>query len=271
MANIIAVAAHTRSGDSVLAHRDAHLLRSESAGPVVFARVQMEALDELTPEAVERHAAKGSLYEPRASLLCVEQTHNFAGGTVLPLDTLRALGGAGLPIHMDGARLLNAVVASGVPAHEYCAQVDSVWLCFTKGLGAPIGAVLAGDEAFIARARAIKHMVGGARRQAGIAAAACSYALDHHVERLATDHANARRLARGLRELGIDARDPETNMVYFKAPWEGFAAALERRGVRIGPVGDRLRAVTHLDVSATDIDTALAEIKRAGTRERSAG
>jgi threonine aldolase len=260
MANIVAVAAHTRSGDAVLAHRDAHILRSESAGPVVFARVQTEALDELTPETVERHAASGSLYEPRTTLLCVEQTHNFAGGAVLALDTLRALAEVGLPIHMDGARLLNAVVASGVPAHAYCAHVDSVWLCFTKGLGAPIGAVLAGDEAFIARARRIKHMVGGALRQAGIAAAGCLYALDHHVERLADDHANARRLAAGLTALGIETPEPETNMVYFKAPWEGFAAALERRGVRIGPVGDRLRAVTHLDVSAADIDTALAAI-----------
>jgi threonine aldolase len=260
MCNIIAVAVHTRTGESVLAHRDAHLLRSESAGPAVFARVQMEAVDELTPEAVERLAAKGSLYEPRASLLCVEQTHNFAGGTVLALDELRALAEVGLPIHMDGARLLNAVVASGVSAAEFCAHVDSVWICFTKGLGAPIGAVLAGDAAFIERARALKHMLGGALRQAGIAAAGCLYALEHHVERLAEDHANARRLARGLRQLGIDTPEPETNMVYFKAPWEGFAAALERRGVRIGPVGDRLRAVTHLDVTAADIDAALAAI-----------
>ncbi|WP_064750294.1 threonine aldolase family protein [Solirubrobacter soli] len=260
MANIIAVAAHTRSGDAVLAHRAAHLLRSESAGPVVFARVQMEPLDELTPEAVERHAAKGSLYEPRASLLCVEQTHNFAGGTVLPLDTLRALSQVGLPIHMDGARLLNAVVASGVPAHAYCAHVDSVWLCFTKGLGAPIGAVLAGDEAFIARARELKHMLGGALRQAGIAAAGCIHALDHHVIHLAIDHDNARRLARGLNALGIETPEPETNMVYFTPPSPDFLAALERHGVRIGAVGDRLRAVTHLDVSAADIDTVLDAI-----------
>jgi len=103
-------------------------------------------------------------------------------------------------------------------------------------------------------------MVGGALRQAGIAAAGCLYALDHHVERLEDDHANARRLARGLGDLGFDTPEPETNMVYFRAPWEGFAAALERRGVRIGPVGDRLRAVTHLDVSAADIDTALEAI-----------
>ena len=271
MANNIAVAVHTRSGEAVLAHRDAHLVRSESAGPVVLARVLIDALDgpdgHFTAQDVMRRASRGTLYEPRTALLCVEQTHNFAGGTIWPLHELRAVTdaarNAGLAIHMDGARLLNAVVAGGTPASDYCALVDSVWLCFTKGLGAPIGAVLAGDADFIERARALKHMVGGALRQAGIAAAACLYALDHHVERLADDHANARRLAQGLVELGLDVHtpDPQTNMVFFRADHGDFLGALERRGVRIGPVGDRLRAVTHLDVDATDIEGAVAAIE----------
>jgi threonine aldolase len=168
-----------------------------------------------------------------------------------------------MAVHMDGARLLNAVVASEVGATDYCALVDSVWLCFTKGLGAPIGAVLAGDAAFIERARALKHMVGGALRQAGIAAAGCLHALDHHVERLADDHTNARRLASGLVDLGLDVHtpEPETNMVFFTARHGDFLGALERRGVRIGPVGDRLRAVTHLDVDADGIDRALAAVE----------
>jgi threonine aldolase len=268
MANTIAIAVHTRSGDAVLAHRSAHLLRSETAGPVVLARVQMEPLDQLTADAVERHLAKGSLYEPPTTLLCVEQTHNFAGGTIMPLEQLRELAAVGLPIHMDGARLLNAVVATGTPAHAYCAHVSSVWLCFTKGLGAPIGAVLAGDADFIERARRVKHMVGGALRQAGIAAAACLHALDHHVDRLAEDHANAQRLAHGLNALGIETNEPQTNMVYFDPPHPGFVAALERRGVRIGPVGDRLRAVTHLDVSAADIETALSSAAECAHGER---
>jgi threonine aldolase len=270
MANTIAVAVHARSGEAVLAHRDAHLIRSESAGPVVLARVLIDALDgedgHFAPEDATRRAARGTLYEPRTARLGVEQTHNFAGGTVWPLDELRAVTDAardaGLAIHMDGARLLNAVVATGTAAHQHCALVDSVWLCFTKGLGAPIGAVLAGDADFIERARALKHMVGGALRQAGIAAAACLYALDHHVERLADDHANARRLAKGLVELGLDVHtpDPQTNLVFFSAGHGDFLGALERRGVRIGPVGRRLRAVTHLDVDADDIDRALAAI-----------
>jgi threonine aldolase len=271
MANNIAVAVHTRTGEAVLAHRDAHLIRSESAGPVVLARVMMDALDgpdgRFSAEQVERFAARGTLYEPRSSLLCVEQTHNFAGGTIWPLEELRAVAdaahNAGMAVHMDGARLLNAVVASGVPAHQYCAPVDSVWLCFTKGLGAPIGAVLAGDAAFIERARAIKHMVGGALRQAGIAAAGCLYALDHHVERLADDHANAHRLARGL--VGLDSvhvhtPDPQTNMVFFDVEHGDFLGELHKRGVHIGPVGDRLRAVTHLHIDASAIDNALTEI-----------
>jgi threonine aldolase len=179
---------------------------------------------------------------------------------------------------MDGARLLNAVVASGTSARDYCVHVDSVWICFTKGLGAPIGAVLAGDEAFIARARRLKHVAGGALRQAGIAAAACLYALDNHVERLAADHHNARRLAAGLAEIeGIDLSTPrpETNMVFFsvrRAGWDHrrFLAALESAGVRLGSVRDRLRAVTHLDVNTHDIDravSAIADVLDAGPAE----
>ena len=276
MANNVAIAAHTRSGDAVLAHRDAHIIRSESAGAVVLARVMMGALDgpdgHFSPEAVRALAARGTLYEPRSSLLCVEQTHNFAGGTIWPLDGLAAVAAvahdAGMAVHMDGARLLNAVVASATSARDYCAHVDSVWICFTKGLGAPIGAVLAGDEAFSARARQLKHVAGGALRQAGIAAAACLYALDHHVDRLAADHDNARRLAGGLAEIdGIELSTPhpETNMVFFSVRRPGWAhdrflAALESAGVRLGPVGERLRAVTHLDVSAQDIDRAVSAI-----------
>jgi threonine aldolase len=287
MANNVAIAAHTRSGDSVLAHRDAHLIRSESAGAVVLARVMMDGLDgpdgHFSPEAVRALAARGTLYEPRAKLLCVEQTHNFAGGTVWSLDDLAAVAAVahdvGMAVHMDGARLLNAVVASGTSARDFCAHVDSVWICFTKGLGAPIGAVLAGDEAFIARARQLKHVAGGALRQAGIAAAACLYALDHHVDRLAADHDNARRLAAGLAEidgLELSTPRPETNMVFFSVRRPGwhhdrFIAALGSAGVRLGPVGQRLRAVTHLDVTATDIDRALSTIRHifdAGPRRK---
>ncbi len=171
-------------------------------------------------------------------------------------------------MHMDGARLLNASVATGVAPAEFASTADSVWLDFTKGLGAPIGAVLAGSTAFIAEARRYKHIFGGAMRQAGIAAAGCLHALDHHVERLADDHANAERLANGLVQIdGITVRTPrpETNMVFFSprdTGWsnDAFLQAPETRGVRMGQARGEIRAVTHLDVSTSDIDIAIEAI-----------
>jgi threonine aldolase len=171
---------------------------------------------------------------------------------------------------MDGARLLNAVVASGVPAADYAAPFDSVWIDFSKGLGAPVGAVLAGSRDFIHEAWRIKQQIGGAMRQAGIIAAACLYALDHHVERLADDHANARHLAEGLAEIPGIELDPatvETNIVWFDVRGSRSAielgAALKEQGVLIGAFGPtRMRAVTHLDVDRADIDDALEALRR---------
>lgn len=276
MCNHVAIAAHTRPGDAILAERGSHVLRSESAGAVALAHVQTEAIDgsdgRFPARAVRERAAKGSLYEPPTTLLCLEQTHNFAGGTVWPVgdvaEVCLAAHDCGMRVHMDGARLLNAVIATGVPAQAFVEHVDSVWICFTKGLGAPLGAVLAGPSAFIERARRLKHIAGGGLRQAGIVAAGCLYALDHHVERLAEDHANAQRLAEKLaehQELAVLTPRPDTNMVFFKvaAPqWthETFLRCLAERGVLIGPVGDRLRAVTHLDIHRADVDRALAVV-----------
>ena len=170
----------------------------------------------------------------------------------------------GLRLHMDGARLMNAVVASGIPTTEWTAGFDTAWIDFSRGLGAPMGAVLAGSRELIDEAWRYKQMLGGALRQAGIVAAGALYALDHNVERLADDHANARRLAAGLAEIeGLAVDDVETNMVFFAvddAP--GFVAALERAGVRMGATGPRrVRAVTHLDVSAADIDRAIDVVR----------
>jgi threonine aldolase len=168
----------------------------------------------------------------------------------------------GLRLHLDGARLMNAVVASGVAADEWARGFDTAWIDFTKGLGAPVGAVLAGSAELIEEAWRYKQMWGGAMRQAGIVAAGALYALDHHVDRLAEDHANARTLAEGLAELPgveLDASTVETNIVVFSVPdAPAFAAALEREGVIVGPLdAHTVRAVTHLDVSAEDIATAL--------------
>jgi threonine aldolase len=205
-------------------------------------------------------------YSPRSRLVSVEQTTNMAGGRVWPLDQLRDVVSvareAGLRLHMDGARLMNAVVASGVPAAEMTAGFDTAWLDFTKGLGAPLGACLAGSAELIDEAWRYKQMLGGALRQAGIVAAGALYALDHHVERLAEDHANAQALARGLAALPgitLDPDDVETNIVIFGVDdAAGVCARLEAAGVRMGAVGPRsVRAVTHLDVDADAVQRAL--------------
>jgi threonine aldolase len=167
----------------------------------------------------------------------------------------------GLRTHMDGARLMNAVVASGTSAAEFAGGFDTAWLDFTKGLGAPVGAVLAGSRELIAEAWRWKQQMGGAFRQSGIVAAGCLYALDHHVERLAEDHENARILADGLAELGLEVIPPETNIVIFSAP-EGFVERMARKAVELSGTPDgRVRAVTHLDVGRDGIESALLAAK----------
>lgn len=280
MCNFVAIKVHTQPADAVIADWMAHVLRAESAGVAFSSGVQTEPIvtsrgiftvDEFRA-ALDRLRTTPMPYAPRASLVCVEQTHNFGGGAVWSLEELRAVSrfakSEQLATHMDGARLMNAVVATGVCAAQFASTTDSVWLDFTKGLGAPIGAVLAGSRDFMAQARRYKHVFAGAMRQAGIAAAGCLYALDHHVERLAEDHLNARRLADGLAQVeGVRVRtaEPETNMVFFDCTGTGrsnasFIEELQTRGVRMGEVRGEIRAVTHLDVTRDDIDTALAAI-----------
>jgi threonine aldolase len=213
-----------------------------------------------------------SRYSPPTRLVSVENTSNLGGGRVWPLaaveDVRRAARELGLAVHMDGARLLNAVVASGTPARAYAALVDSVWIDFSKGLGAPVGACLAGSRAFIEEAWRYKQALGGAMRQAGIIAAGGVYALRHHVDRLAEDHDNARAFARGiagLRGIALDPDQVETNIVIFDVAGTGLTAqALADRllagpaRVRLSVMGDtRLRAVTHLDVSRKQVDAAV--------------
>jgi threonine aldolase len=222
-----------------------------------------------TPEALDaaiRAHPAGDRYAPRPRLVCVEQPTNMGGGRVWPLAQIEAVLDVarehGLRAHLDGARLMNAAVASGVDAAAWARGFDSAWLDLTKGLGAPVGACLAGSRELIAEAWRWKQMLGGAMRQSGIVAAAGLHALDHHVDRLADDHARARRLAEGLAALpgvAIDATTVETNIVIFGVPdAPAFCAALEREGVGMLPVGpDRVRAVTHLDVDDAGIDRAL--------------
>ena len=274
MCNGISFRLHIRpGGDEVYLHRTAHPIIAEAGGPAAHSGAMVCALageggqfDADTLRAALRR--EGDRYLPRSRLVSVEQTSNMGGGRVWPLEKVRSVLGVarerGLCAHLDGARLVNAVVASGVPAAEWTAGFDTSWVDFSKGLGAPAGACLAGSSGTIAEAWRYKQQWGGALRQAGILAAAGLYALDHHVERLAEDHARARRLAEGLAELpGVTGLDPalvDTNIVIFAvddpAAW---SAALLERGVRVSAAaGGRLRAITHLDVDDPGIETALA-------------
>lgn len=275
MCNLIAVKSHTQPGDLVIADKRCHIMRAESGGAGLASGVLMELLDGdrgiFSADQVENAIPKArSVYHPHPTLLCVENTHNYGGGSVWPIERLREVAGVarrmGLAIHMDGARLFNAVVASGVSAKDYAAVADSVWIDLSKGLGCPVGAVLAGSQAFIDRARRYKHLFGGAMRQAGIIAAAGVYALEHHIDRLKDDHAHARRLAEGLSGLpGVRLLYPvQTNILYFQV--EGFsppdfARAAHDRGVRFSAVGGAVRAVTHLDVSTHEVDRAVAILR----------
>jgi threonine aldolase len=273
MCNEIALRVHARPGEEVIAHHTAHPINFETGGPGALAGVNVRAIDgprgQFDAAAVEAAVRYPSRYSPRTRLVWVEQTSNLGGGSVWPLDHIEAVTVVarrhGLATHLDGARLMNAVVASGISARDYAAPFDSAWIDFTKGLGAPVGAALAGSRAFIDEAWRCKQQMGGAMRQAGIIAAGGVYALRHHVKRLADDHANARRLAEGLAALPGVRLDPatvETNLVFFDLVGELTAsAAVDRllaRGVRMGASGPRLiRAVTHLDIDAAGIDRAL--------------
>ncbi|HWK28383.1 MAG TPA: threonine aldolase family protein [Solirubrobacter sp.] len=277
MCNEIAFRLHIRpGGDEAILHRTAHPIIAEAGGPAAFAGAMMHPLD--TPAGMfTGDDVRGALrfpdrYSPRSRLVSVEQTTNMAGGHVWPLAQVRGVVEVarehGLRLHMDGARLMNAVVASGVPAAEFTAGFDTAWLDFTKGLGAPLGACLAGSAELIDEAWRYKQMLGGALRQAGIVAAGALYALEHHVDRLAVDHEHAFALAEGLAAIdgvALDPGDVETNIVIFEVDDpDGLCAAIERDGVRMGVVGPRrVRAVTHLDVDRTGVDRAIEAVARA--------
>ncbi len=280
MCNEIAYRVWARPGDEIILDRTAHALHFETGGPAALSGLMMRPLAgrrgvfdaEMVTAAVR---ARNDRHAPRSALVSIEQTSNLGGGRIWPLEGIQAVAAAarehGLPVHMDGARLLNAVVASNRAAAEFAAPCDSVWIDLSKGLGCPVGAVLAGGEDFIEEAFRCKHQFGGAMRQAGIIAAAGVYALEHNVERLSEDHANAKRLAEGLADIAgisILPEEVETNMVYFavdpalmSAP-ELAERLLSAHGVRVGSMDEKsLRAVTHLDVTASGIATAIQAVE----------
>jgi threonine aldolase len=273
MCNQIALLVHCRPGDEVIAADVAHIFSSEAGGGSALAGAQSWPLPAqrgiFTAAAVAAAVRTPDRHSPRSRLVAVEQTVNRGGGAVWPTEAIADVGRVahdhGLALHMDGARILNAVIASGVAARRMAAPCDSVWLDLSKGLGCPVGGVLAGSKAFIEAAWRWKHRLGGALRQSGMLAAAGLYALDHNVERLAEDHDNARLLAEmlgNIRAVRIMNPEVETNIVFIDASESGrtpgdIIAGLRRSNVRMGAsYGGMIRAVTHLDVSRRDMETA---------------
>jgi threonine aldolase len=278
MGNQLAIRSQVRHGEEVVLERECHIFNYEAGAAAALSGAQMNPLTgargALEPAQVLAAVRGPDYHNPPSALLCLENTHNRAGGAVVPLDRLTATARAaterGLRVHLDGARLWNASVATGVALADWAAPFDTVMMCFSKGLGAPVGSILAGDREVIARARRQRKMLGGGIRQGGVLAAACLYALDHHVDRLADDHRRARRLAELAQGApGIDA-DParvDTNIVLFDltdpgTTSEAAARRLAERGLRIVPFGPRtLRAVTHLDVDDDGIERAGALLR----------
>jgi threonine aldolase len=284
MANQIALRLHTEPGDELIGEENSHVFISELGGPAVHSGVVTRGLPgvggRFSAEQVRAAYRFPAIHSPRSRVVWIENTHNQSGGRIWPLDEIGDVHAVALELdlrfHLDGARLLNASVALGIEPAEIAGRFDSVTLCLSKGLGCPLGAILAGRSEVMGNARRFKHLFGGAMRQAGIVAAAGVYALDNHVDRLAEDHARAKRLARGLAEAGL-AVDPdrvETNFVQIDVapltPQEAIARAAEH-GVGISATVHPtvLRAVTHLDVTDEHIDHALEAIPRAlGARVR---
>jgi threonine aldolase len=275
MANHIALAILGERGTELIVEETAHIMVAELGGAAAHSGLQTRGLaghkGRLSPEQIEATARKHDTFHiPRASILALENTHNSAGGTVWPLEEIEAAVECarrlGIAVHLDGARLANASVASGIAAARIGGLADTVTLCLSKGLGCPLGAVIAGNTELMGRARIEKHRFGGAMRQAGIVAAAGLYALEHNVDRLADDHARARRLAEGWAERGVptDPEAVETNFVQVDAGALGLTTAeassrLAQAGVGLSSTVNPgvLRAVTHLDIDDDDIDQAV--------------
>jgi threonine aldolase len=278
MCNQIAILVHCRPGDDIIADKTAHIINSEGGGPAVFAGTMIRPLDGVRgvfqPEQAEAAVRKVRRHAPKSRMIAIEQTANSGGGTVWPLETVRGVGEVakrhGLALHMDGARLMNAVVASGVSARDFAEPFDSLWVDLSKGLGCPVGAVLAGSADFVEQAWQWKQRMGGAMRQSGVIAAAGIYALENNVERLAEDHANARYFAQcvaNLPGIRVESEGIDSNMVFFDVRDTGLTAAevherLLQHGVRIGENDHyRMRVVTHLDVSRDQIAEAAEALR----------
>ncbi|MCE7974071.1 MAG: aminotransferase class I/II-fold pyridoxal phosphate-dependent enzyme [Leptolyngbya sp. PLA1] len=285
MANQVAIRAHTEHGDEIICHEDSHIVQYETGAPAALSGCMVRLLrgprGQFTAADVAAAIRPQGIHGPASKLVVVENTQNRGGGSVWPLDRCREIAALaherGLRAHLDGARLWNASVASGVPMSTFAAEFDSVSCCFSKGLGAPVGSALAGSAEFIARVRRFRKMFGGGMRQSGVLAAAAIYAMDNHISRLAQDHENAKLLAKGIASIPGLALEPEqaaggveTNIVYFdlapSLPFDGAAlvARLKSRGVLVlATAPRRIRALTHLDVTRSQVEEAIAGVRAA--------
>ena len=267
MANHIGLRMHAAPGEEVICDADAHIVAHEDAGLAWHAGVQTRTtLTErglFTPEQLERLIRPSAPHTVGTKAIELENTHNRGGGSVYPIETLRSIralaDARGVAVHIDGARLWNAHVATGTPLAEYGKIADTLSVCLSKGLGAPVGSILLLDEERREQARVLRHRLGGGWRQAGMLAAAGLYALEHHIERMAEDHANARLLVEGLRGRGLTVSEPDTNIVLIDVPADaaGVVRRAGEKGVLIGAMGPRtLRAITHLDVTEKSVVAA---------------
>jgi threonine aldolase len=279
MANQLAIKSHTQPGDEVIIEAASHPYNFEGGGGAVLSGIQFHCLKGvrgvLEASQIEDAIRPDDHHFPVTRLICLENTHNRGGGSVYPINKMgeiyRLAKSKNLSVHLDGARLWNASVATGISLQEYGQFADSVSVCLSKGLGAPIGSLVAGSRGFIDRAHRFRKMFGGGMRQVGIIAAAGHYALDHHLERLKEDHQNAKRLAVGLRELkgvSLDPKYVETNIVIFDVSETGktgaqIAEAMKQQAILIHAFGKtQIRLVTHLDVTEEDIETGIKAFKK---------
>lgn len=276
MANQVSIKSHTRPGDEVICEKESHCFHYEGGGPALLSGAQLRPLEgnhgAITAEQIEPVLRPPNSHFPRSRLIVLENTHNRAGGAILPLEIMRSVyrfaRERDLRVHLDGARLWNAHIATGIALREYAQCADSVSLCFSKGLGAPVGSVIVGTRSFIKTAHRYRKIFGGGMRQIGILAAACLYALDHHLTRLKDDHENARRLARFLNTfdgVDVDLEATQTNIViaHFKTlSAADFAERCLKNGLLCIPFSAQsVRFVTHLDISRKDIDKAITIIR----------
>ena len=279
MANQLSIKSHTQPGDEVIIELSSHPYNFEGGAGAALSGIQFQCLKGvrgiLDASQIEEAIRPDDHHFPVTRLVCLENTHNRGGGSIYPLEKIseiyRLAKSKGLLLHLDGARLWNASVATGIKPEEYAQWADSVSVCLSKGLGAPIGSLVAGSKSFIDRVHRFRKMFGGGMRQAGIIAAAGIYALDHHIERLKDDHQNARRLAVGLKEfkgVSIDPKHVETNIVIFDVSNTGMTGAqvseaMKKEGVLIHAFSrTQIRLVTHLDITSEDIETALKAFEK---------